>query len=365
MKRRDHSLFIGVFLTIFLVAFLGAQGISAELEKELVVRTSADAEQANALKALFEKKHPGTKVIMAVAMGSAKSFTKCFTELPNPQADILTSKTWYFIRGTEDARKKHGIDMFMAYKSPQRARLNPALLDKDGFYNVERYDNRAIIYWADAAEKYGDIDSFQDLLTWKGSFEYADPIKTGAGFSFVQTVIQDFGPKKNAPDAERWMSGYLNPQGGIDFIAKLEKARKMAHPHTSTMVQMFARKEIDAHWNMESYYHRFRLARGYKLKACYPKEGTIITAATTGILNNCRNPNAAKAWIDFILSKEAQDWITNNIYYKTPAMDLKLPEQMLAHAIPHPERINVNVPEELIAEKTKQYKEMWNAAIIK
>jgi iron(III) transport system substrate-binding protein len=365
IKPRRHIVLMTLSLAIFSVAFLSAQALPAGLENELVVRSEADETTANGLKTLFEKKYPGTKVIMASAMPSAQSYMKSFSELPSPQADILTTKTYYFIRGIKDARKKHNIDMFMGYKSPQRARLIPALMDKDGFWYVERWDARTIVYWADAAEKYGDVNSLQDLLTWKGSFEYADPIKTGSGFSFLQTVIQDFGPKKNAPDADRWMSGYLNPQGGIDFIAKLEKARKMAHPGTSTMVQLFSRKEIDAHWNFENYYHRYKLGRGYKVKACYPKEGTIISTNSVGILNNCRHPNAAKAWIDFVLSKETQEWITKNTYYKTAGKDVKLPEDMLGNAVPHPERINLDIPEELIAEKTKQYKEMWNSAVLK
>jgi ABC-type Fe3+ transport system substrate-binding protein len=131
------------------------------------------------------------------------------------------------------------------------------------------------------------------------------------------------------------------------------------------MIQLFARKEIDAHWNFITYYYRYKLERGYKIKAAYPKEGTIISTSASGILNNCKNPNAAKAWTDFILSKEAQEWVTKKIYYQTAGKDVNLPKEMVENALPHPERVNLDIPWELVSTKITDYKELWKKAVLK
>jgi iron(III) transport system substrate-binding protein len=365
MKPKKNNITINLFLAFTIVAIVCTNAISANLEKELVIRADMDEAMAKGLVELFEAKYPNTKVIMASDMPSAQSYMKSFSEMPNPQADILHTKIEFFSMGNKEVKAKHGIDMFLAYKSPERARLKPTFMDKEGYWAVYLWNPRVIIYWVDAEKKYGPIESLEDLLTWKGTFDYPDPIKSGAGFSFMQTAIQNFGPEKNVPSKDRWMSGYLNPQGGIDYLAKLEKVKQMAHPATSTMIQLFARKELDAHWNFETYYYRYKIERGFDIKAVYPKEGTIITSSAVGIINKCKNINAAKAWVDFVLSKETQEWITKSTYYQTAGLDVKLPEEMVKNALPHSERVNVDIPEELIAEKATQYKEMVKKEVLK
>jgi len=78
--------------------FLGTAASQGKLEKELVVRTEAHQELCMMLKKEFEKLHPGTEVIIT-NMDSSVSFKKSFSEMPNPQADILTTKTYFFIQG--------------------------------------------------------------------------------------------------------------------------------------------------------------------------------------------------------------------------------------------------------------------------
>lgn len=322
---------------------------AAEIEKELVVRTEADKTTISGLVALFEKKYPGTKVIWTT-MGSSESLVKSFREMPNPQADILTTKAFLMIKGIGDSMKQHGQAMFEPYKSKERARLDPRLIDKDGHWQTERWAARVIIYHEDAAKKYGDIKCLKDLLTWKGSFEYADPIKTGAGFSAVLTMIQNFG-------------GWEKPEGGIDFAAKLAKARKMNNPETSTMIQMFTRKEIDAHWNFDIYFYRLMLQRKIPVRAVYPCEGTIFDANAVAILRNAKNPKAARAWVDLVLSKEAQAWIVANTFYRTAAKVEALPPEMKKIMIPGEERIRFDVPWNTIAERTTQYKQLWESRV--
>lgn len=354
-----------IVLVGIIAVFTAPIGAQDKLENELVVRTEAHEELALWLEKEFEKRHPETDVII-VNMGSSTSYNKSFAEMPNSQADILTTKKYYFILGLEESQKKFGVPMFEKYLSPERPRLIPELLDTEGYYQTERWGARAIVYHIAAEDKYGPIDKFEDLLTWEGTFDYSDPITTGAGFSAIQTMIQDFPKDRSGTQQEIWERGYREPMGGIEFAAKVEEAHpEMAHAGTSEMGQQFSRDELDAMWNFDIWYYQGVIQDGLKIKAVYPEEGTIISTNDVGILHNPPHPNAARAWIDFVLSKEIQSEITKTTYYRTAAKDIGLPEQMKAIEIAHPERINLKIDEAYIAERTKEYKELWETHVSK
>jgi len=367
MKTRATILWIlFVAMTVFVGSvFVGVASAQGKLEKELIVRSEAHQELCMTLKKEFEKLHPGTEVIIT-NMDSSVSFKKSFSEMPNPQADILTTKKYFFILGLADSQKKFGFPMFEKYLSPERKRMIPALMDTEGYYQTERWGARAILYHIDAEKKYGPIDSFADLLKWKGSFDYPNPITTGAGFSAIQTMIQDFPKDKSGTQQEIWKRGYENPIGGVEYAAALKKAHpEMAHAGTSAMGQQFTRGDLNAMWNFDIWYYSGVIQDGLKIKAVYPKEGTIVSTNDVGILKNCPHPNAARAWIDFVLSKNIQSLLTETTYYRTAGKDVPIPAAMKKIEIAHPERINLAVDEEYVAKRTKEYKALWEEKVTK
>jgi ABC-type Fe3+ transport system substrate-binding protein len=317
------------------------------LERELVIRTEADKETITGLARLFEAKYPGTRVI-ATTMGSSEIVIRTFREMPSPQADVLTTKHFMLMQAVEDSRRQQGESMLVAYRPKGLERLDPRLIDKDGYWFTERWAARAIVYHDEAAKKFGELKCFRDLMTWKGKFEYADPITQGSGFSAVLAMIQDFG-------------GWERPEGGIRFAAELEKAQRMNHPATETMLQMFSRGETDAHWNFDSYHYRL-LKRGIASRAVYPCEGTIYDANAVSIVRNAKNPNAAKAWVDFVLSREAQEWLMATTFFRTAGFDVTPPPEM-ANKIPNEEAIRFDIPWDVVGARSNEYKQLWESQV--
>lgn len=326
-------------------------GPAAGLEAELVVRTEADEALISGLKRRFEAMYPGTKVVYS-SMDSSEILVKTFREMPRPQADIVTTKTFLVLKGITDSEKQFGESMFVPHESKEIARQNPKLVDPKRQWYTERYAARALIVRDDAAQKYGEIKCLKDLLTWKGQFEYAEAIKSGVGFSFVLTAIQDFG-------------GWNNPMGGIKFLADLEKARKMNHPSGDTLINMATRGELEAHWNFDIYAYRMTLDRNIPVHAVYPCEGTIVDAASIAIVRNAKNPKAARAWVDFVLSRETQEWLTSTTYYLTAGNDVQLPEKMKKVRFLGRENVRFDIPWDIIAAKTGEYKELWEKHVLK
>ena len=166
------------------------------------------------------------------------------------------------------------------------------------------------------------------------------------------TFIQDFG-------------GWDKPMGGIGFARKLERSRKMNHPGTSTMTQMFIRGELDAHWNADIYIWRIGLTKGIPVRAVYPKEGSIYSHNAVSILRGAKHPRAARAWIDHVTSREIQEWITKTTYTKTAATDVALPPEMAKIPVIGSENIVYDIPWPKVAEKTVEYKKLWQENVPK
>ena len=322
---------------------------AADLEDALVIRTDADDKVMSHLVKTFEAKYPGTKVSYT-GMNSMESLVKSFHEMPVPQADILTTKAHLLIKGNDDSMAKFGHPMLEAYKTKNIDRLNKGLIDPNYLWYTERWFGRAIILREEAVKKYGEVKCLKDLLTWGGSFEYADPIKTGSGFSAVLTFIQNFG-------------GWDNPQGGIDFAAKLERAKQMNHPGTSTVNQLFIRGDIDAMWNADMLVWRIGLDQGVPLRAVYPCEGSIYSHNAVSILRGAKHPKAARAWVDHVTTKDIQKWLTKTTYNQTAATDIELPAEMAKITIEGSENIVYDIPWQKVADRTTQYKKMWQEQV--
>jgi hypothetical protein len=156
------------------------QAEALSIADRVVIMDKGKVAQIGTPDAVYERP---ANLFVATFMGSSESVIRTFREMPNPQADILTSKHFMLMQAIEDSRRQHGEPMLVRYQPKDVQRLDARLIDKDGYWFTERWSARAIVYHDAAAKKYGEIRCFKDLLTWKGSFEYADPITQGSGFS--------------------------------------------------------------------------------------------------------------------------------------------------------------------------------------
>lgn len=72
----------------------------------------------------------------------------------------------------------------------------------------------------------------------------------------------------------------------------------------------------------------YGIAKNKNIKFVIPKEGSDLWADTMVILKTSKNKEAAHAFINYILDKDVQSWVIDNILYKVPnkpAMEKSLP----------------------------------------
>jgi iron(III) transport system substrate-binding protein len=69
-------------------------------------------------------------------------------------------------------------------------------------------------------------------------------------------------------------------------------------------------------------------ARNYYFRS--PHAGTIINVAGVAILNTAKNPEAAEAFVEYLLSTEAQQYFANQTYeYPLAGTDIAVPDLLL------------------------------------
>jgi len=100
--------------------------------------------------------------------------------------------------------------------------------------------------------------------------------------------------------------------------------------------------------------------KGGKLKFLLPEEGAVLLPQSMFILRKAPHPNAAKLWIDFILSEEGQTILVKGEAMVSGRSGFKSPLPEYAPSIDALKLINVDWPG-LSTEKLKVLRDEWTA----
>lgn len=256
--------------------------------QQLTVYTANSASLIDNLAKGFEKQ-TGTKVNVFQAT-TGQLMARLQAESANPQADVLISAAW------DTAVDMKAKDQLLAYESPN-AKTVPAAL-KDSHYVAQGAAALAIIWnpksgktkpadWSDLAKA-----EYKDMLTMP------DPASSGAAYGLVSglTALPNFGwgyfetlkangaivPGANAQALNPVMQGAKAAViGGVDYISLEAKAK------------------------------------GEQIEVIYPSSGTVLESRPAMILKTSKNPDAAKRFIDYMLSDEGQKIVAD--VYLLPA----------------------------------------------
>lgn len=215
---------------------------------------------------------------------------KIKAEKENPQADL-----WY--GGTlEPHFQAAGEGLLASYRSPLQQEIMPQfknLTEKLGQYS-------SIIYLMELGIGFNKAklaklglpapQCFADLLKpeYKDLVQYPDPRVSGTGYSFLTTLVQLWGEEK-----------------AFDYLRKLTpNVAQYSKSGLATANLSSGEVGLDVSF-MHSYIRE--KDKGSPVEGILPCEGTGYTLGAVSILNNARNLENAKLFVDFALSKEAQE----------------------------------------------------------
>lgn len=254
----------------------------------LVLYTSVPTDIIDEVKAEFEKRQPGVELDI-FRSGTGTVMDKIYEEIEagRIRADVI----WVadFTVGEELKNTGH----LLKYESPQAAEIMPSLKDKDGYYCAARLLNMIIAYNTDEVKD--KPTSYRDLLNpnYKGKVGLADPSYSGAALYTVATLVQ-------------------SEEFGWDYFSRLYENEMQIIKSNTPLNQAIVDGELWMGITIDF------MARGLKIgdpdvpiDYVFPEEGAVLVPSPIAITKDSQNIAGAKAFVDFILSKEGQELMSD------------------------------------------------------
>lgn len=238
----------------------------------------------------FSKKH-NVKVSF-IRNGSGSTLAKVEAEKNNPQADV-----WY--GGTLDPQSQAGeMGLLQPYQSPNLVQIVEKFRDPakiKGNYSSAVY--MGILGYGVNTERLKKLgiekipSTWEDLLDPRlaGEIQIADPQSSGTAYTAIATFVQLWGEDK-----------------AFDYFKKLHKNVSQYTKSGITPSRNAARGETAIGIG---FLHDYAVEKknGAALELIVPAEGTGYELGGVSILKGARNLENAKLFVDWALSKEAQE----------------------------------------------------------
>ncbi|HBC83268.1 MAG TPA: Fe(3+) ABC transporter substrate-binding protein [Escherichia sp.] len=265
----------------------------------LTLYTSQPNEDAQMTVTAFEKAHPDIEVKW-IRDGTTKLTARLQAELAAGGAapDVLLIADSV----TMESLKKQ--DLLAAYKSPEASRYDAQLYDPQGYYYGTKLITTGIAYNTRAPVKPG---SWQDLLKpeLKNMTTLPSPLYSGAAQIHMATLMND--PQLGFAWYEKLKANGAMPQSGNGAVMNAITSGSKGY---GVLVDYMAIREK---------------AKGAPIEFVFPKEGVSIVTEPVAMLKNAKNPDGAKAFIDFVLSDAGQRLVLKQGYLPADA-NLPAPE---------------------------------------
>lgn len=247
----------------------------------LVLYTSQPNEDAQATVDGFMAANPDIKVDW-VRDGTPKIMAKLEAEIAagNPVADVL------LIADVVTLERMKQQNKLMAYKSPEAVNYDASLYDKDGFYYSTKLITTGIMYNTAASMK---PMSWNDLIKpeAKGLVAMPSPLTSGAALIHAQTLA--------AVDGLGW-----------DYYKALAENGAVAAGGNGGILKSVASGE-KAYGMVVDYLPLREKAKGAPVEFVFPAEGVSAVTEPVGILASTNNADAARKFVDYVLSVKGQE----------------------------------------------------------
>lgn len=268
---------LSAFSALVAVGMLATSATAANL----VLYTSQPNEDAQATVDGFMAANPDVKVDW-VRDGTPKIMAKLMAEIEagSPAADLL------LIADTVTLERMKQAGQLMAYKSPEAVNYDASLYDADGAYYSTKLITTGIMYNTAAAMK---PTSWADLAKpeAKGLVAMPSPLTSGAALIHAQTLA-------------------AVPSLGWDYYKALQANGAVAAGGNGAVLKSVASGE-KAYGVVVDYMPIREKAKGAPVEFVFPEEGVSAVTEPVAILSTTKNAEAAKKFVDYVLSEKGQE----------------------------------------------------------
>jgi iron(III) transport system substrate-binding protein len=223
-----------------------------------------------------------------IRLSSGEALTRLVASKGNPEFDVWTG-------GPNDSHIAGRIaGVLDTYKSPTRNMLKAQFKDADGYWTGIYMGALGFCSNTNELKRIGlkAPTSWNDLLNpkYKGNIMMAHPGTSGTAYTALWSQVLRLGTEDKAIDYMKDLNKNIlsytrSGAGPTGPLGRGEVATGLVFSHDCTAA----------------------ILRGNPLVVSFPKEGTGFEIGGIALVKGARNADAAKAYIDFSLSAEAQN----------------------------------------------------------
>ncbi len=255
---------------------------AAKKEGKVVWYCSVPIETAQKVSNMFEQK-TGIKVELFRSGGSnilrrfqqeaeaGKVFVDVITHSEPSAARVMTKK-----------------GLFVPFKATDFDKVPAEVKDPDGYHVAQRLNVMAIYLRDDKVPAADRPKTWGDLMQpkYKGKMVMADP-------SFSSLLIT--------------IVGMLAKEHGWEYFERMRSNDIMLVPGNQQVADMVKRGERAIAVGADAAYVGDSKKSGMAISTLYPQDGAFVIPSPSSIAKGSPNPNAAKAFADFMLSRAVQE----------------------------------------------------------
>jgi iron(III) transport system substrate-binding protein len=223
-------------------------------------------------------------------MGTGEAMKRVQAEKDNPLGDLF----WSGDVAVLDAAKSY----FAPYRSPEARVLPPQYIEKDNLWTATNVHIMVIMYNKKLVSEQEKPQTWSDLFNpkWKGKMVMANPEKSGSAYAKVYGIYKLYG----------W-------DGLKKLIANVKILDSAGFIWKGT-----AEGEYPMGLTIEYAAYRYVAGGSKDVGIIYPQDGAFAAPEGTAMFKNCKHPEEAKAFMDYLLSKDVEKEIFEN-HYRRPA----------------------------------------------
>jgi iron(III) transport system substrate-binding protein len=283
---------IGVLASIGLLAAgcapAGGGASSSSVGGKLSVYSALNESTNNAFVDAFKKAYPGVQVDVLPLAAAGELQTRIQTEKASPKADIFIGGSSEF----HDPLGKQGL--LEVYKSPNAADVDAKFKDANGSWTGWYIGIFGLVInkdrWAKEMGGAATPSSWDELLNpdLKGKLDFPDPVKTGGGYIFLATQVFRF----NKDEAK-----------AMDFMKKLHANVGQYVGTAPQGIELVGQGQflMGPNWGHDIL---TAASKGQPIEFKAPAD-TANEVGAVSIIKDGPNTAAAKAFVDWVLTKEA------------------------------------------------------------
>ena len=279
-------------------------GCSADGRTPIVLYSPHGRDQLTLLERAFEQQRPDIDVRW-LDMGSQEILDRLRFERVNPQADV-----WFggpvpiFDRGIRDSLLAPYRPVWAEHVSAKGIGPNDLYFPVYRTPAVIAFNSRAV----SRSEAPRDWDEILEPR-WKNKVIIRDPMASGTMRAIWGLILV------------RSLRRTGDTTAGMTWLRRLDGQTKTYTINPALLYEKLARQEgLVSLWDLQDIL--ISAAKGMPLGYVFPRSGTVVIDDAIGLVRGSRHPDAARAFIDFVGSPEAQLLAAREVFRLPARSDL-------------------------------------------